>query len=660
MPGISVCRTDEEGDESPREALERSVRPTYRDDRYVWRVAYEGSSVVVGYMAYPSYPVRVIERDDHAFVLEGHVYDWAESEVPDRLDALFAETEGFTDEATLGSWVAAVDGEFVICAVDRRSEDVTVVTDCLGRLPLYRGTSGNRRVLSRQHRVVVEALASPESGSGSGLPSELEPKSGSEPLKPASTSKPTFDRLGVAQTLLFGYTLGRRTMIEGVRSLPPAARIVIDGDGIDVTRLHSFDFESKAHRDRSLDENVAELVKRFVEACRARASRGRATASEGQGSMGRGEMTNLLSLSGGLDSRAILAAFADADLPCATATMDHGAVAESDVTIAGDLAREFGVDWHCYDVPEANGEVFRTHVRAADGRDPLSIAYIHGFFERLVTEHGAITYFAGDGGDKTLPDITPGRRIESTDALVEHTIESNRRFSLVEAAAIAGVSEEALVRSVRERFDRYPETGSDGLYAHFLVHERARNWLFPSEDTNRCYAWSPSPFYSLPFFQYATNCPDEQKRYYRLYGAFLAELSPAAAGMANANFGVAPDSPLHTAAALTYETMQRYPEVFERLKPLLARAVGFDSAETDGSDSTPGVYTRVQLDDGGRIERALSVPALRAWLESDRSDGARFEAYLLATVVAYATELDSGATEDAGDAEGSESRLPAE
>ena len=623
MPGISICR-DEGG--APRETFERAVAPTVHDERYSSQVAYESGSVVVGYTSYPSYPVQEIERDRYLFVLEGHVYDWEQGQVSDRLDALADATDGFADREKLESWVASIDGEFLLCVVDRGSEDLTVVTDCLGRLPAYHGSREGRTVLSRQHRTVVEALSSSSSGSKS--------KPGSESAS-GSGATPTFDRLAVGQYLLFGYTLGRRTLIDGIETLPPAARVSMADDGARVTRLSTFDFDAKAHRDRSLEANVTELVERFVAACRTRAERS-------------GER-NLISLSGGLDSRAILAAFVENDLSCTAATMNHDAVAGSDVSIAGGLASEYGIDWRCYDLPEADEEVFRTHLRTGDARDPLAIAHIHGFFERLIAEHGAMTYFAGDGGDKALPDVTPTRRIEDIDALVAYVIEANRRFTLADAAEISGVAESAISRSIRDRLASYPETSSDGKYVHFLVHERARNWLFEAEDTNRRYAWSPSPFYSLPFFRYAMNCPDEQKRHYRLYSSFLSELSPTAAGVPNANFGVAPDSPLHTAAAVAYDTIGRYPELFDRLKPLLARAVGFDSVETDGTDSIPERYTRARLDDGRRIDGAVSGPALEAWFDDDRSDGARFEAYLLATITTYADEL----TGDGGRSEGS-------
>ena len=611
MPGISICR-DKGG--MSRETFERAVALAHHDERYSSRVAYEGRSVVVGYTRYPGYPVVEIERDGYLFVLEGHVYDWEREQVGDRLDALADATDGFADREKLESWVASIDGEFLLCVVDRESEDLTVVTDCLGRLPAYHGSREGKTVLSRQHRTVVEALWPTPSSSTAAL------ALGSE-----STPAPTFDRLAVAQILLFGYTLGRRTLIEGIETLPPAVRMSITDGGARVERLHTLDFASKAHRDRSLDANVSELVDRFVAACRARAERS-------------GER-NLISLSGGLDSRAILAAFAENDLSCTAATMNHDAVAESDVSIAGGLASEYGIDWRCYDLPDTDEETVRKHLRVGDARDPLAIAYIHGFFERLIAEHGAMTYFAGDGGDKALPDVTPQRRVEGIDALVAYVIESNRRFTLEEAAEIADVEERAITQSVRDRLASYPETGSDGKYVHFLVHERARNWLFEAEDTNRCYGWSPAPFYALPFFRYAMNCPDEQKRYYRLYAAFLSRLSPTAAGAPNANFGVAPDSALHTAAAVTYDAIGRYPAVFDRLKPLLARAVGFNSAETNGIDAVPERYARARLDGNERIGDAVSVPALEAWFESDRSDGARFEAYLLATITAYTDDL---------------------
>jgi asparagine synthase (glutamine-hydrolysing) len=47
---------------------------------------------------------------------------------------------------------------------------------------------------------------------------------------------------------------------------------------------------------------------------------------------------------------------------------------------------------------------------------------------------------------------------------------------------------------------------------------------------------SVTPFYSIKFFEYAMNCPDEIKKNYGLYRGFLLLLSPQSSAIDNANW----------------------------------------------------------------------------------------------------------------------------
>lgn len=640
MPGISV-RYRHPTVSSP---LDERLEPVLHDGRYEATVVRDDGASQVGYTGYEEYPVEEFRIDDYHVVFEGYVYDWNGVDPRSKLRELLLDRfDRFDDTDAIADWVRSVDGEFVLVAVDETTEEITVLGDCLGRLPLYHAATETNVAISREHRFVVECLTNDR------VPSQPEADGGvvrgtTEPPRVEPTPAADvhgldrnveFDRTAIAQFLLFGHTLGRRTLVAGVERLPPAPFVRITDEEMTVECLHEFDFETKTHRNESLEANAAALAELFDRACRTRARIEDATRS-------RPSTPNLVSLSGGLDSRAVLSSFAEQDLPCVAATMDYGGVKESDVAVANELTTRYGIDWEYYSLSPPDASVVRKHIRMKDARDPL-MPYLLVFFDELADKHGTVTYMTGAGGDMVLPDLRPPKHLSDVDAVVEHLIDGSHRYSIDDVAAITGLPVEQIRRSVRDRIEEYPETDPAQLYVHFRIYERARNWLFEAEDTNRGYFWSTTPFYSLPFFEYAMNCPDAQKRWYRLYAAFLGHLSADAPVPPNANFAVAPASPLHTLAAFAFETVQRFPAVFDTVKPTIRRLLNAE-IRTD-PESAPLECISDQLDASPAIGDVLSIPVLRRLLDPSNDAGyGRRDVYLLLTLCSYIDEITAETT----------------
>jgi asparagine synthase (glutamine-hydrolysing) len=638
MPGISI----HSGSLDTAIASDEHLEALLHDERYEKSIIAEEESYTLAYTGYPTYPVEVVQVGEYLIVFEGYIYDWDRSDLRSELNTLVRDRfGGFENTEAISEWIQAIDGEFTLIAVNESTEDVTVIGDCLGRLPLYYATAGTDVVISREHRFVVDCLADAGAGSTTeadggvvpGNPNEHRSQHLSvENVSPAAREI-GFDKMAIAQFLLFGHTLGDRTLIEGVKRLPPAPFVRITDEGLTVECLHEFDFQECAHRDKTRKQNASELASLFNRACRTRAEIGGDPPQPSSP-----PTPNLISLSGGLDSRAVLASFAEQELPCFAATMNYAGVMDSDIDTAAKLTRQYGIDWEYYDLAPPDAGTLQKHIQLKDARDPL-MPYLLVFFEELINKHTAVSYIIGAGGDMVLPDLTPARSITDLDELVEYLVSSSHRYSIEDVAALSGVKAEKIRRSIRERFEQYPETDPEQLYAHFRIYERARNWLFEAEDTNRCYFWSLTPFYSLPFFSYAMNCPNEQKRWYRLYTAFLSQLSEKALEPANANFAVPPGSPFHTIAAFSFETLQRYPEMLETIKPAIKNSLGVN-IKTD-TEIPPLTCIRQQLNESPAISEVLSEPALRhRVLDSTKGeDPSRREVYLLLTLTSYVDEL---------------------
>ena len=611
MPGVSVARRDG-GLEA--DAFRRSLESVRFFDDYgeEWLVNRPG--VTAAATGYDDYPVRSVEADGATAILEGHLYDVdGEDEVEAHLRDVAAWVRE-DDVAQLSAWVSGRDGDFVVYVVGEGG-GVTVVNDAFGRLPLFHATVGGATVLSRELKFVREFA-----------------RRAGEPV--------AVDAMGVAQTLLFGYRLGPRTLFSGVSRVPPGSLVRFpdsaDADP-DVTRLHGFSFGGDSHADRGVEENAAALASLFRDACRDRTAVGEREGRE-----------TVLALSGGLDSRAVAAGFhaIGADFRAATFDRSDGS-ASDEVRAARAVAETLDVEWTEY---EASGSAAlrETLLSTKQGMNDLRLSFLLDFLDSVGEGRGA-TYVTGDGGDKAFPDHTPPRSFEDVDDLVDYVVSSNRIFSPEEAAGVAGVSEEALLESVRARVESYPEGDLRARYVHFLIRERGMNWLFDGEDRNRYYHWTVSPFYSLPFFRYALNCPDGQKRGNELYRAFLAELEPAVLDVEYVNFGAPITSIEYRAKQFVYDALARHPDLRARAVDLIKRV------KNDRTVSAPEVAraVREQVRGSDAIGRALSAEAVERIVENPagHSEPAMYHLYTVTSLVERCAEP-GGETRDGERSEG--------
>jgi len=449
---------------------------------------------------YEEYPFTSFETEEFRIFLEGRIYGADEHTINGVLKTLAENLVRGLGAATcerIRSWLLNSDGEFVLLVQHKQTGVVYIVTDALGRLPLYYSRNEQSIMVSRHMDLVAAVQNCME-----------------------------YDRLGIAQYLLFAYSLGNRTLFQGVRCAEPASIIMIDPQSalVDLQRLYTFSFSEKIHLDKSVETNGAELAHLLSLACQRRM---------------KPNQRNVVSLSGGLDSRTIAACMKKAGISLFAATMiDADGVFREDAEIAQEIARVLSIDWKLFRLQTPKGKDVYRLLSMKTGQNFLSMSFILQFFDKLQSTYGQeMAYITGDGGDKILVDLRPKSSLRSLQDLVQYIVMRHQILSLADVSCLTGIPEESIVQSISEHVDSYPERDFDNKLVHFVVFERGRRWLFEGEDRNRNFFWHLAPFYGIQLFRYAMNCPDEQKANHKLYKEVLLRLSPEVAGIRNSHWG---------------------------------------------------------------------------------------------------------------------------
>jgi asparagine synthase (glutamine-hydrolysing) len=537
--------------------------------------------------AYQDYPVFGWEDGDFLVHLEGRLYNVDDSRWGEELlqlsRLLFQEKTGETSFLT--RWLLEVDGDFLLVLVNKADGRLAVINDVFGRLPTYFHRQANLLILSRDLKFITAALGMAH-----------------------------FDRMALAQYLLLGFSLGRKSWFEGIEYLEPASLLLVSPQdaSVNVSKLHEFNFEAEEHGRRSAAENAHNLADLFREACRRRAG---------------GTGTNVVSLSGGLDSRAVAAGLKGAGIPLVAASfLDHRRGNTADFETAARVARVLGVEWRGFPLPPPQGRDLLELLTIKEGLNNLRMSFILPFFRQLLESFGPrLTYFTGDAGSDTVGVSYPHRRLDSPEALVQYIIDRNRIFALAEVAALTRLHPRDILGETAAYLSTYPETSLARKYKHFFSLGMATRLYHEGEDRNRHFFWSVSPFYAYDFFHYALNCPDRDKKAYRLYREFLTQLHPEMGGVAYADWqaplGSRKFSLLYQARSLT----RRRPEFIRRVRKFLKLY--------DRVDPASNILACLEAQKGtcAAISHYLDAPALARVLARSQ-DFARDQIWTLLTI----------------------------
>lgn len=234
-------------------------------------------------------------KGDHLLFLEGEIFDIAgqpvlgEKDVAARLlDRFLTSPSGFAH---------GLNGEFNVCIYQRDAARLTIVCDHLSSRPMFYYLQGDTLWFGSEKKAILSAL-------------------------PQSVK---VDELGLLQLFAHEHNIGDRTFIKGLKRLPPGSVLTFEGGKLRISSWHSLVFGED--RRMSFEDAVEHAAKRLKDAAQKRTAEGRRI---------------VLTLSGGLDSRAVAAALPRdlRPLPSVTQSVSGG----SECTIGEQVAQRLRLD----------------------------------------------------------------------------------------------------------------------------------------------------------------------------------------------------------------------------------------------------------------------------------------------------------------------------
>lgn len=452
----------------------------------------DGSITISENLPYHYYPVKQWETEDYLFITEGYFFEWADwkDRIEQFADKLF--NSGNRAELTKQQF-AETDGEFVVIIHNKKQHTTVVFNDVLARFPLYISESKDYMVISRNIGFI------------------------------GSHIRLSANRLAFLETLTFRYSLGSKTIYNEIERIPGGTIIEVSPGIIKRHQYHKFNYEELIDENFDVNKELPEIESLFKTAIKNRSDLGD---------------LNIVSLSGGLDSRAVAAGFKKNGLnPRLVSFSDKQGSADTDIKYAGQIASAFNMPLEVVDLPNPSHTDFDLLFNIKHGLNGLDMAFILNFFRHLTSLSDRPVLFTGDGGDRVFPDLSPSQFLRSADATVEYIINTYSKMNLETAARILGQDKEELRREILRMLETYPEKDWRQKYIHFTMESILANLIFEGEDRNRYFLPSVTPFYNVKLFKKVMSVPARLKKNHDLYRRFLLSLAPELSKIPNANWG---------------------------------------------------------------------------------------------------------------------------
>lgn len=381
-----------------------------------------------------------------------------------------------------------LNGSFCLVISNMNNREVLVVTDMFGTRPIYYAFQNGELIFSSHSRAILH------------YPSFLK----------------ELNERTLVKFLMFGKIgiLGDETWFKGIKLMPSAS--ILKFDGVNLTTKKYWDLEYRSELKEK--EAVNALAKKFVKAVNVRAD----SVSEGL----------FLMLSGGLDSRSVLAALNTRNLQKVTA-VTFGTKDCDDIAIAKMVTKKLGIKHLVieYD-PDDLVRYAKDVVYLTEGQDTVNVAFILYVAEKM-RENGFKYFLQGYIFDVLLGgSFLPKEVFECKNVSDLTTILATKYmiFSVEEIKKLLNPMFHRYIISVLNEFHKLVKDSKGDSFAnlsdYFIINTRMRRYTLMGSILNRYFLEELLPTIDREVIDVIRRIPPELRFNHYLYREFLIRLNP--------------------------------------------------------------------------------------------------------------------------------------
>jgi len=401
---------------------------------------------------------------------------------------------------------AKLNGSYAFIIFNDRESKLTIVNDRFGTRPIYYAIKDGNLIFASAVRAILEYPH----------PRILNEK--------AVVKFFRYGRLGM---------LGDDTWFRGIRVMPSASFLEFDKREMRIRKYWDLDYSADYSRNEEFF--VSELVRKFRKAVNMRITN---------------DVKFGVSLSGGLDSRAVCAAINREDLNRVHA-YTFGIKKCSEFRVAKRVTSTIGLKSHTLVELNPNDltEYAEKVVYLTDGLDTVSVSFIPYVYEKI-REMGIDVFLQGFLFDMTLGGSFMDKSTIEAQSIDDLTLALDKRYTLFshsETRSLLSGGLKRLVKDVQDEFtatvriakgDTFPNKAD-----YFTLNTRMRRYTIMGSLIAREFVEESLPTIDNEVIEVITKIPPEYRYGHRLYKKFLSALSRELAGIPYVKTMVRADAP---------------------------------------------------------------------------------------------------------------------
>jgi len=383
-------------------------------------------------------------------------------------------------------FIFKLKGAFNIIIWDAKEKKLVVVNDRYGLRPIYYSRRNGKLYLASEVKAILTCNDVPKN----------------------------IDDGAIASLFFFGFVIGNGTYFESIKLLPPASFLVFRNNEISIHNYWDFNFLDK-REDKTQDYYEEGLGNLIVQAVQRHVRDG---------------VRITVPLSGGLDSRTILASISKEYCPINTVTF--GTEDMDDVKIAKRVSNALGTNHHCLEIlPEDIIDSAKKIVNITDGM----ISFLHSTGNMKLE-------LIRDYTDVCLDGMQPFGSFFSPFAIFKRKrklLVANYLFQPISM----DLAKSLFIDSYYKKIKDYPReiiedisqkcksTSASSIIDYSIATQYVRRFINYGNLVKRTFVEVRSPFFDNDLVDFIINTPPRERRYQYLYTRTFSRIFPQLSGI---------------------------------------------------------------------------------------------------------------------------------